>query len=749
MMHWRFIVYVFCIASVAPLAPAAGAETSEAGQAPQAEFVNDVVPVFTKLRCNSGGCHGKASGQNGFKLSLLGFEPDYDYTALVKQVRGRRIFPADPEQSLLLLKATGAVPHGGGTRLQVDSEEYRVLRDWIARGAPPQADSVPVLKRISVSPEQHVMEPGSEQQLAVTAHYSDGTTRDVTNLAVYESNVAEIADADEDGLVTTAGNRGLFAVMVSFGGQIEVFHGTVPFGDTSASRETTSAASGPDEESGNEIDQHLFAQWQRLGIEPSEVVDDATFIRRATLDICGTLPTPEEAAAYVADAAPDKRARLIDRLLERPEYASYFALKWADLLRNRGRGYSTSQQREGTSLFAGWIRDSIATNKPYDQFVSEILTATGSQEENPPTVWYRSVRTTSDYVESIAQAFLGVRIQCANCHHHPAERWSQADYYGLAAAFARVGRKGGFADAEVPTNEIIYVKQTGEVRHPRTGEVVPPRPLGGPDFTLSRYDDPRRALARWMTAPENPFFARTMANRMWGHFMGRGIIDPIDDFRSTNPPSNPELLDALADQFVQSGYDVKHLIRVICNSYAYRLSAVPNKTNGDDTQSFARFYPRRLPAEVLLDAISQVLEVPTQFPGGPGAFPPGTRSIDLPDENVPVHFLDVFGRPARTAACECERTDAPALGQALELVGSSEIQRKLADKDGYVEGLVTNGKPDSEKVAEIFRRVFSRPPRTEELAAATEFLQSEADRREAYRSLVWSLLATNEFLFNH
>jgi hypothetical protein len=486
-----------------------------------------------------------------------------------------------------------------------------------------------------------------------------------------------------------------------------------------------------------------------MGIRPSKVTDDATFVRRATLDICGTLPTAIETTSYVGDRRADKRVRLIDRLLERDEYASYFASKWSDILQNRGSGYSTRQQRAGTTLFSAWIRDSIAANKPYDKFVSEILTATGRQDQNPPTIWYRSVRTTPEYVESIAQAFLGVRIQCAQCHHHPAERWSQSDYYSLAAVFARIGRKGGFADAEVPTDEIIYLKREGQIVHPRTGKVMNPRPLGGPDFKLSRFDDPRRSLARWMTAPENPFFSRTMANRMWGHFMGRGLIHPIDDARSTNPPSNPELLDELAKEFVAGKYDVKHLIRVITNSAAYRLSAMPNDSNDDDVRNFARFYPRRLPAEVLLDGMSQVLDVPTTFPGGPGTFPPGTKAIDLPDENVAVNFLDVFGRPARTSACECERTDAPALAQALELVGSKEIQRKLTSKDGFNEKLAANDISHADNVRNIFLRTMSRPPRPEETKLAVQFLDAESDRAEAYRSLVWSLLATNEFLFNH
>jgi hypothetical protein len=589
------------------------------------------------------------------------------------------------------------------------------------------------------------LKPAAQQRLRVIAHFSNGSNRDVTPYAVYQSNASEIAEVNKHGVITTQKRVGLFAVMVRFGNQIGVYYGAVPRSNDKSVPINTIG----DPARLSKIDRHLLIGWRRLGISPSQLATDATFIRRASLDICGTLPTTKEVTDYLADTRSDKRKRLIDGLLARPEYATYFALKWADILQNRGRGYSTRQQRAGTTLFSAWIRDSIAANKPYDQFASEILTASGSQRQNPPAIWYRSVRTTQDYVESVAQAFLGVRIQCAQCHHHPAEFWSQADYYGLAAVFSRIGRKGGFADAEVPTNEVIYLKRSGEVRHPRTGAVLLPRPLGGPDFKLSPYDDPRRSFARWMTATDNPYFARTMANRMWGHFMGRGIIHPIDDARSTNPPSNPELLNELSREFVKSGYDTKHLIRLITTSAAYRLSSAPNKTNKEDVQSFARFYPRRLGAEVLLDGISQVLDVPTIFAGGPGVFPAGTRAIALPDENVPMNFLDVFGRPARTSACECERSDAPALAQALELVNSKEVQRKLTAKDGTVARLVGNEKPLVENVREVFLTTLARLPSSNEETLAVEFLESESDRSEAYRSLLWSLLATNEFLLNH
>ena len=731
------ITFATCLCSV----PAAAGEL---------RFTTDVVPVLTKLGCNSGGCHGKATGQNGFRLSLLGFEPTADFQAIVHEARGRRISAAAPDESLLLLKATNQMAHGGGRRTDRTSKAYDVLRRWISEGVRPPSPDDPVVTRLEVVPGDAVLTKHKSQPLQVIAHLSDATSRVVTQQALFESNEPEIAAVDSSGQVMTHDRPGLFSVMVRYGGQVATFHAAVPLELTEADQTAVNLRFTELEAKLTEpVDRLLLAQWQRLGVLPSPPVDDVGFIRRVSLDICGTLPTRDEAQEYADSKDPAKRAKLIDRLLERREYAVYFGLKWADVLQNRGSGYSTGRQRPGTALFSGWIRDALASNKPYDQFVSEIITASGSQLENPPTVWYRQVRTLPNYVESVAQAFLGVRVQCAQCHQHPFDRWSQADYYGLAAVFSRVGRKGGFADAEVPTEEVIYLKDQENVHHPRTGEVIPPKALGGPLLSEMEHADPRFELAKWMTAADNPFFTRTIVNRMWAHFHGRGLIHPIDDARSTNPPTNPELLDYLAEDFVASGFDLKHLVRVICNAHSYRLVAAPNRWNSADSQTFARFYPRRLSAEVLLDAISQVLAVPTDFPGGPGSFPAGTRAIELPDENVADSFLDAFGRPARTSACECERIDAPSLGQALTLINSAEIQRKLS-ADGDYAGELASGTAAAElSCADIFWRFFARPPRVDELSAAVEFVESAEDTGEAYRSLLWAMLATNEFLFNH
>jgi hypothetical protein len=718
---------------------------SAAEDAPEIRFVTEVLPILTRLGCNSGECHGKATGQNGFKLSLFGSEPDGDYDALAREGRGRRLFPTTPDSSLLLLKATAKMPHGGGRRMEESSDDYRILRQWILRGAIPPRDSDPRLERIELSPrEERILPTTSSQQLLVTAHFSDGSSRDVTRQSVFQSNETGIAMVDPDGLINTTSQHGLVTIMARFSEQILTFHAAVPFAGTESQNRAVQLQLNQLERQFDQspYDLLLLRQWRRMNVVPSPPADDATFLRRVMIDLCGTLPTAEEIQDYVTDQRTDKRARLIQRLLNRPEYASYFTLMWSRILQNRG-------SRAGTTLFTSWIRDSLASNKRYDQFVSEILTASGNQNENPPAIWYRAVRKSSEYVESVAQAFLGVRIQCAQCHHHPTEHWSQSDYYGLAAVFSRVGRKGGFADGEVPTDEIIYLKESGHVVHPRTGVVLRPQALGGAELPLGLHDDPRSSLARWMTDAKNPYFARTMVNRLWAHFLSRGIVQPIDDARSTNPPSNPELLDALADDFISSGYDVKHLISVIASTYAYGLESASHAGNEGDSQTFARFYPRRLSGEVLLDGISQVLDVPTEFVGGPGKFPLGTRAIDLPDDNFAAHFLDVFGRSAKMSSCNCERSDAPALSQALEIVNSVELQRKLTSETGYAIRLAKSQTSDTDLATEIFLRALARPPRSEELQTAVDYLHSASNRSDACESLLWSLLATNEFLFNH
>jgi len=703
---------------------------------PPTHFANQVVPVFTRLGCNSGGCHGKASGQNGFRLSLLGFEPTLDYETLVYEDRGRRVFPAAPDRSLLLEKATARVPHGGGRRMEPGSHEYRVVRSWIEAGMPVGRPDDPTVAGIAIYPEARRLEPGSVQQVAVTATYTDGRVEDVTRWSQYQSNDPEVAVATEAGQVRAAGLPGQAAIMARYQGRVAIFRATVPLahGEESAA----------DFASSNPIDRLASKQWRALGIAPSADCSDAEFIRRASLDILGTMPTGAEIRAFVALPSRDKRARLVDRLLERPEYAAYFAIKWADILRNKRDG---KPEAEGSTFrFHDWIRESLARNVPYDQFVRGILTATGTPETSPPVMWYRKKKKVDEYVDDTAQVFLGMRLQCAKCHHHPFEVWGQDDYYGFAAFFGRVKRKP-LADARRDglKEEVILTARTGTVAHPVTGRIMAPRGLGDPDVATATAGDPRERLVDWMVAPNNRFFARSLVNRYWAHFLGRGIVEPIDDIRLTNPPSNPELLDALAGSFVDSGYDLKALIRVIATSRVYSLSSVPTGSNARDHQSFARHYPRRLGAEVLLDAISQMTGSPTPFDG----LPAGTRAIELPDEGVASGFLDAFGRPRRETSCECERVGDASLGQSLMMINSADVQSKLSAAGGRAGRLADDPRPDEAKVDELFWDAFARPPDSGEATRALAHLAANpAQKRLAYEDILWALLNAKEFQFN-
>jgi hypothetical protein len=705
----------------------------EAGLA--VNFANQVVPIFTKLGCNAGGCHGKSSGQNGFRLSLLGFEPALDYETLVKEGRGRRVFPAAPEASLLLVKATGKVQHGGGKRLAPDSHEYRLIHRWIATGMPVGKPSDPKVERISVEPLERVMPRGRGQQLIVTAHYTDGSSEDVTRWAQYLSNETDVAAALPGGRVETRRLAGQAAIMARYQGQVAVFRAKVPSGTAVPDDLRFPVA--------NVIDTAALKEWKALGIIPSSLCSDAEFIRRASLDITGTLPAGDDVKAFIADPAHDKRARLVDRLLERPEYASYFAIKWADVLRNKREGQDAVQA--ATFNFYDWIRESLAHNLPYDRFVRGILAASGTSETSPPVQWYRKLRETGQFVDDTAQVFLGMRLQCAKCHHHPFEKWSQHDYYGFAAFFARVGRKPdmqaqrGGRDAEV-----IYTLREGTVAHPKTGETMAPKGLGSAVVPVAAGEDPRQKLVDWMADVQNPFFARALVNRYWAHFFGRGIVEPLDDMRLTNPPSNPKLLDGLAESFKKSGYDLKVLVRTICTSRVYGLSSAPNDSNAKDRQSFARHYPRRMGAEVLLDAIAQVSGVPTAFNG----LPSGTRAIELPDESVGSTFLDAFGRPKRDTACECERVTDASLSQSLMLLNSSEVQSKLSSAGSRAEELEKDKRPDSSKVDEVFWAAFGRAPSERETASALAHLAKQgANKRSAFEDIIWALINAKEFQF--
>ncbi|HUR52832.1 MAG TPA: DUF1549 and DUF1553 domain-containing protein, partial [Gemmataceae bacterium] len=626
-------------------------------------FANHVVPVFTKLGCNSGGCHGKIAGQNGFRLSLLGFEPELDYTTLLKEARGRRVFPAAPDQSLLLMKASGTAAHGGGKKTDVGSEEYKILRRWIASGMPYGSPSDPTVNKLTVVPDQRVIDRNNRQQLAVYAHYSDGSVEDVTRRTQFESNETDVAQVDGNGLVSTLGITGQAAVMIRYQGYVTVFRAVVP-----------NPGTAPKFDFGEKtvVDKHAAKKWRELGIAPSELCTDEQFIRRVSLDITGTLPTPKEFRDFVADKDPAKRDKLVDRLLETPEYAYFFANKWADVLRVKRR--NQADRAYGTFAFHTWIREAVATDKPYDEFVKDIICAIGDETKSPTTVWYKEVRTPEAFVDDVSLVFLGQRMACANCHHHPYEKWSQDDYWGLAAFFGRVGTKavpvpGRGGQNNQNQKQVLFVKSTGSVTNKRTGAAAPMKPLDG-EAIPAVDGDPREAFADWMTNPKNPFFAKTVANRYWAHFFGRGIVDPLDDMRVTNPPSNPELLDALAANLIENKYSLKALIKTICKSRTYQLSSTPNDHNATDKQSFARYYPRRLQAEVLFDAVCKVTDSPTNFPGLPTDRHAPSRAIMLPDESFASYFLDVTGRPQRISACECERVNEASLAMSLHLLNS-------------------------------------------------------------------------------
>ncbi len=697
---------------------------------PTVNFPNQVIPIFTKLGCNGGGCHGKAAGQNGFKLSLLGFEPREDYEHLVKESKGRRVSAVDPDESLILTKAINAIPHGGGQRMEKDSYEYRVLRRWISQGMPVGNPDDAKVVSILIAPDQRRLVPGSHQQLAVTAKYSNGTEQDVTRAVQFESNDTDMADVDKTGLVSIKQLAGDVAIMARYQGQVAVFRASVPILD---GENHWPLATSP-------IDEAVIGQLRSLNIPMSQPCDDATFLRRVTLDIAGRLPTLRESTQFAADTSENKRQAKVDVLLASDDYADYFANKWMLILRNRRERES---QQSGTFGFHRWIRQQMADNRPYDAFVRDIVAASGSIDLHPPVAWYRQVSDNSSRLEDASQLFLGQRIQCARCHHHPMEKWSQKDYFQMAAFFSLVRTKPGSAQDE----PIVYVG-LGQPRaaHPKTGEQLKPAGLDGPSIEDADDSDPRQRLVDWMTARDNPFFARSLVNRYWKHFMGRGLVEPEDDMRATNPPSNPVLLDTLAQQFVQSNYDLKSLVRAICNSQTYQLASQPNGANIRDRKCYSRFYPRRLQAEVILDAIDQASDSITSF----DVVPERTRAIALPDTSFRSYFLTVFGRPEGTTACECERSNESTLAQSLHFVNSKELLTKLSAGTALPANDANDlHRDEGDKIAEMYLRTLSRPVTESEMSASIHYLRSAPNAAQGYEDLLWSLLNCKEFLFNH
>ena len=706
---------------------------------PEASFDGHVRPILSRLGCNAGACHASQFGKGGFVLSVIGFDPQLDYTSIVRDRMQRRINFLEPEESLFLKKPTAGVAHGGGQRLTTNSLAYETLIAWVRQGAPAPKNDAPKVTRLEVFPPERLVQPGEEQQLRVSATYSDGVIRDVTHLAKFDSLDVGVVTVTPDGLVDVAG-RGQTAIMVRYEGEASIAMFVSPYGP---------APELADWKPNNFIDELAARKFRELGIAPSALCDDATFHRRAFLDVIGTLPTPEETQAFLADSSPDKRDRLVDRLLGltgdpnldvyNDKYAAYWTIKWSDLLRNTTGGQAADEQR----LWAmhNWIKESFRTNQPFDVFVRELVTAKGSIYSNGPASYYKIFNNSSDLAESTAQLFLGVRLQCAKCHQHPFERYSQEDYYSFAAFFARVGNKTSQEFGLFGRETIVMVKSSGEVRHPKTGAILPPRPLLGEpvDHPLDR----RIPLGEWLTSPDNKEFSRNIVNRYVAYLLGRGLVEPIDDMRGTNPPTNPALLDALAQHFVDSGFDLKQLMRVILTSRLYQTDSQPTESNAADEKFYTHYHVKLLPAEPLLDAIDYVTGVQTKFK----SLPLGTRAIELPDGEYPDYFLNTFGKPRRVSVCECERMPEENLGQALHTLNGDILANKLTNKKGQVQTLVESEKSDEEIIRELYLLTLCRAPSQSEIATATEFLANSPSRKEFYEDLMWSLINSKGFLF--
>jgi hypothetical protein len=691
-------------------------------------FTNDIVPLLSKFGCNSSACHGKAEGQNGFKLSVFGSDPVADYAALTKESRGRRVFPAAPEHSLFLLKASGAIAHGGGVRIRRSTSEYQTLRAWIAAGLPFGDATDPKVVGIRIEPHERSLATLASQQLRVIARSSDGRETDVTAHARYQSNNEGLASVSEGGLVVAGQAPGDVAVMASYMDAVDVFQALIPA--------TEPIAHYPELHENNFIDKLVFQKLRKLNLVPSEPANDAEFLRRVCLDLIGTLPTVEETRRFLSDVRPDRRERLVDELMERPEFAEYWALKWADVLRvdRQALGHKRAY------AYYKWIRDSLAANKPLDQFAREMITATGPIAEVGPANFYKVFGRPGETASTLAQVFLGVRIACAECHHHPFDRWSQNDYYGMQAFFTPVRVIGS------PTGEVLKADGSAEATNPRTGEIVLPHVLGTTAPAKVPPGDCRLLLAHWMTAPANPWFARSLANRSWAHFLGRGLVEPVDDMRLTNPPTNQALLDALARFLSDNHYDFHKLIRLITSSRVYQLSSRPNATNKRDEQNYSRAPFKRIEAEVLLDMVCQTTGVGEKFTGVPA----GYRAIQLWDSNVPHYFLKLFGRPERVSACACERNNEPSVSQVLHLLNSPEIQAKLSHEGGTVARLTRQQPEDGALVEELYLTFFCRVPTAQERAIATAHLgRDRSRRRQAAEDLAWSMVNSLEFIFNH
>ena len=706
----------------------------------QWSFRNHVIPLMTKMGCNQGACHGALAGKNGFKLTLRGYDPQADYDTLTRQSIGRRVSLTEPEASLMLLKPTFTIPHGGGMRFAKNSLEYRIIKEWIAAGAPPPTDKDAAITGLEAFPASAVLAPEAEQQIVVRARYSDGHTDDVTRWVKFSSTNEGVATVDDNGHVKMTG-AGEAAITLYYSSRVIYSRLTVPFPNS------VSTAAYEQFPRRNFIDELALAKWKSLHLAPSKVAGDAEFLRRAYLDAAGILPTSEEVENFLADQSADKRAKVVDRLLQRDEFVDYWAYKWSDLL------LVSTRRLNSTAMWAfyDWIRDSVRQNKPWDQFAKEIFNGSGSTRQNGALNYFVLHKDPIDLTENATLAFTGQRIMCARCHNHPLEKWTQLQYYEMANLFARVGVKNGTMG-----DNIVFAKATGDVLYPKLSRPLPPTPLDGKSMPIDSTADRRALFTAWLTNPGNTLFSRTIVNRVWANFLGRGLVDPVDDVRSANPSSNEELFSALTKDFVEHGYDVQRLIRLIMNSSVYQLSSEANGTNQADNMFYSKHIIRRLPAEVILDAMSQVTGSPTAFSG----YPAGTRALQLPDTQVKSEFLTSFGRPQRITCDAAERASDSTIAQALAVINGDTLNKKLSAPDGTIALFLKLGLSDRRILEFMYLSAFSRYPSDAERTALTGALEkarqvtgTEEARREAHRQaledMVWALLTSKEFLFDH
>ena len=694
---------------------------------PAPSFRNDIQPALTKLGCNSGACHGSQYGKGGFKLSLLGFDAEADYEAIAKDLKGRRVDLESPADSLILRKPSFSVPHAGGKRFAVNSATYNLLLSWISSGVVPPSAIDPMLVSVDVTPASQTMAVGQRLTIRATARFNDGTTRDVTALArleILNESAAEISS----GAMVTAKAGGSAYVLARYMGRTAVTTLQIPYAPP-----TPIVAF----QQNNYVDEIVAGEWKKLGLRPARLSSDTQFLRRVSLDLTGVLPKEEQIRTFVADRSADKRARAIDRLLETPEYVDFWTLRWGDLLRVTRNGMGEKAMWN----FNRWLARSMRDNRPVDQMVREILVSRGQPNSQDVAAFYRMTRSPEEAAEAVSIAFMGLRLGCAKCHQHPFEKWSQNDYYGLAAFFARIDSK---PDSDYG-GSTLRIKPTGFVRHPKTQQVVRPSIPDGDNFP---YDgDPRQKLAAWLTAKNNPWLARNFVNRYWGYMTGRGLIEPLDDIRDTNPPSIPDLLKALEKDFRDHGFDQKHMLRTIANSRVYQLDSAPDAQSPRDNMFYTFYTPKRLTAEQLLDAINTATNTTDKYPG----LPQKIRPIQLPDPEVTSEFLDTFGRPRRLVPCECSRNNESNVTQALHLMNSDFLQGKIASPEGRVASLHTL-LPADQAIVNLFYATLSRPPAQAEAATAAELLRQRPEgeeQRKVLQDLLWTLLNSREFLFNH